>query len=247
MAEMGRHGDEGVLIDPRLDHHVHLDGRKPGFEGMVDAAQDLFWANGAAGHGGHRGCIQGIETDGETLQADLAQCLGQVAGKHCAVGGHGQIIDAGYGRQHGHQLGDTPAQQGLAPCEAQLGDSQLGSCTGHPGDLLEGQHVPARQESIAGPKHFAWHAVGAAQVAAVGERQAQIGQRPPQSVDGMLGHGGMVSSAVAAACRAAGVLMLVSMPGGSHSTSQSNPFRARQGERSPARKACTRWGWQRGP
>ncbi len=51
------------------------------------------------------------------------------------------------------------------------------------GDLLEGQQLGARQEPEVAPERLARHAVGAAQVAAIGDRDAQVEQRPPKLID----------------------------------------------------------------
>jgi hypothetical protein len=43
-------------------------------------------------------------------------------------------------------------------------------------DLLEGQQFSVRQKLIVGAEHFLWHAVGAAEVAAVGDRNTQVAE-----------------------------------------------------------------------
>src|SRR5947209_3597966 len=49
-------------------------------------------------------------------------------------------------------------------------------------DLFEGEQLAARQEAVVRPEHLARHAVGAAKVAAVRDRNAQIAQRTAEGV-----------------------------------------------------------------
>ena len=50
-------------------------------------------------------------------------------------------------------------------------------------DLLEGQHLVARQEREVAPEDLLRHAVGAAEVAPVGDRDPQVVDAPPEPVD----------------------------------------------------------------
>ena len=49
-------------------------------------------------------------------------------------------------------------------------------------DLLEGEQLGARQELVVGAEHLLRHAVDAAEVAAVGDRDAQVAQAPAPRV-----------------------------------------------------------------
>ena len=55
---------------------------------------------------------------------------------------------------------------------------------GQPGDLLVGQDLRARQERVVAPEDLRRHAVGAAEVAAVGDRDPQVVHAPAQQVGG---------------------------------------------------------------
>ena len=83
---------------------------------------------------------------------------GQLADEHRQVGAHGR----------------------LATGEAQAVDLEaLDEDPGQPLDLLERQHLAARQ-----PQHaLLGHAVGAAEVAAVGDRDAQVADGAPEGID----------------------------------------------------------------
>ena len=70
----------------------------------------------------------------------------------------------------------------LAAGEADLLDALGDEDAGEAGDLLEGQDLAAGQELVVAAEDLLRHAVGAAEVAAVGDGDAQVVQRPPQRV-----------------------------------------------------------------
>ena len=90
----------------------------------------------------------------------------------------------------GHQLHDVLPHQRLAAGDAQLVDAEGSKGRDQLVQLLERQHVLARQEG-----HPLGHAVGAAQVASIGDRQTQIGDAALEGIDqralpGRQGRGG---------------------------------------------------------
>ena len=101
--------------------------------------------------------------------------LGQLG----AVGGQGQLVQRAR-FQMARQALDQPhhalAHQGLAAGQAQLLRAQADEGRGDAVQLLERQHLGLRQEG-----HVLGHAVDAAQVAAVGDRHAQIGHRAAEA------------------------------------------------------------------
>ena len=58
---------------------------------------------------------------------------------------------------------------------------------GEANDLLEGQQRRLRQEAVVAVEDFLRHAVAAAEIAAVGDRDAQVAQRPLQAVEELAG------------------------------------------------------------
>jgi len=109
-----------------------------------------------------------------------------LAGEDRAVGGQREIeraaVARAQARQHLDQPLDVLAKQRLAACQAHLLDAVLDEQPRQPRDLLEGQQVGVRQEAVAAVEHLLGHAVGAAEVAAVGDRDAQVDQRPLQLI-----------------------------------------------------------------
>ncbi len=98
-----------------------------------------------------------------------------------AVGGQGQFLqtgDAAGVSQADQEIADALAHEGLAAGNAQplnaAGDEEQRQAL----HFLEAQEVAARQEG-----RVLAHAIGAAQVATVGHRQADIGQSPAEAID----------------------------------------------------------------
>ena len=86
---------------------------------------------------------------------------------------------------------------GSPPVSLQLAHAARDEGARQPVDLLEAQQILARQEG-----HGLGHAIDAAEVAAVGDRDAQIGDMPAEGVDqGLFGHASSLSSPCARALR----------------------------------------------
>jgi hypothetical protein len=84
--------------------------------------------------------------------------------------------------QHGDQALQILAQQRLAAGQAQLVHAVRGEEARHAGDFLEAEQRGVRQEGVLLVEHFLGHAVAAAEVAAVGDRDAQVAQRAAEAV-----------------------------------------------------------------
>ena len=70
----------------------------------------------------------------------------------------------------------------LAAGDPQLLDPERDERAGRPLDLLEGQDLVARQERVVLPEDLLGHAIGAPEVAAIGDRDAQVAHRAPERV-----------------------------------------------------------------
>ena len=108
----------------------------------------------------------------------------RLAGQHRAVGGQRQVAQAVLAEavEHADQRLDVAPQERLAAGHAELLDAAADEDPRHPRDLLERQQLGAVEELVAVPEHLARHAVGAAEVAAIGDRDPQIPERPCESV-----------------------------------------------------------------
>ena len=81
-------------------------------------------------------------------------------------------------RQRAEQRHDPAPHQRLAAGQPQLAHALGDEGAAQPVELLERQQVGLRQE-----RHVLRHAVDAAEIAAVGHRDAQIGDRAPERID----------------------------------------------------------------
>jgi len=156
----------------------------------------------AGQHVGHRkvdivhapedGVVQSVQADGHALQPGRCQRSG-LARQHRAVGGQRDVQRRAFGRaqlgQHGDQRLQPLAQQRLAAGQADLLHTVRHEDARQPGDLLEAQQAGLWQEHVVPVEHLLGHAVAAAEVAAVGDRDAQVAQRPAQAVGQQAGGG----------------------------------------------------------
>ncbi|MNJ65563.1 hypothetical protein D3C77_615810 [compost metagenome] len=112
--------------------------------------------------------VQAIQADVQPLDPGACQRFGKLDQLR-AVGGHHQFAQA---RQRGDALAQTDdalPDQRLAASQADLPHPQADEQPGDAHDLLETEHLLARQEG-----HVLGHAVDAAEVATIGHRHAQV-------------------------------------------------------------------------
>ena len=81
-------------------------------------------------------------------------------------------------------------QERLAAGQADLLDPERDERLRDPLELLEREQLLAVHEAVFLPEHRLRHAVGAAEVAAVGDRDPQVADRPSERVDGVHRHNG---------------------------------------------------------
>ena len=121
--------------------------------------------------------LEGVETHRDAMDARIAEGLG-LGPEENAVGGDGQIADARLGGDHLHEVSEVLAEERLAPGEPELVHPELGEGVDEARRLLEGEDVGAGQPRVL----FLGHAVGAAEIAPIGDGHAQVAQRPPERV-----------------------------------------------------------------
>ena len=187
-AEVLCHGHDLVLVHTPLHHHVDLDRTKPGFDGGGDAFEHSLQRKVHVVHRAEDAVIQGVHAHGEPLQAGVSQSPG-LGGECGAVGGQGQVFEAFDARQHLHQLGQIAPQQGLAAGQADLLHAQVHEDTRQAHQFFKAEDLALGQEGVVAAKHFLWHAVGAAKVAAVRDRQPQVMQCPAKRILGSADRG----------------------------------------------------------
>ena len=174
-------GDEVVqlvLVDALERDGVDLDP-EPGLDRGVDAVHHLGEAAPAGDLRELRG-VEGVERDVDPPDAAVGE-LGREAAELAAVGGQRQLLEraglevARHGAEEGH---DALADQRLAAGDPELLDTEADEGRAEPVELLERQQLGLGQEL-----HVLGHAVDAAEVAAVGHRDAQVGDRARERVD----------------------------------------------------------------
>ena len=169
---------ELVLVDAAQRHGVDLD-REPGSLRRREPFEDRL-EPAAAGDLGELRRVERVDRDVDPAHAAIAQFAG-VAGELAAIGRQGQLVEragADMPAERAEQGHDVAADQRLAAGQAKLFDAEPDEGAAHPVELLEGQKLGFRQKS-----HLFRHAIDAAEVAAVGDRYAQIGDGSSKRVD----------------------------------------------------------------
>src|SRR6202035_1445539 len=85
--------------------------------------------------------------------------------------------------QHLNEALEVAPQQRLSPGEADPRHALCGHHADDPGDLLEAEQLLACEKWKVAAEDLARHAVGAAKIAAIGDRDAQIPQGSSQAVE----------------------------------------------------------------
>ena len=126
--------------------------------------------------------VERVERDRHAVQARVGELRGH-ARQQRAVGRERDVADAGHGGEARDQLVDAAAHERLAARDAQLLDAHAGERARQALDLLERQQLLAAQELELLAEDLLGHAVDAAEVAAVGDRDAQIAHGPGELVE----------------------------------------------------------------
>ena len=167
-----------VLVDAPERHRIDLD-LEPGRLRGVDAGKHLVEI-APARDGAELVGVERIERDIDALDAVTCQLAGK-ARQLGAVGRQRQLVERAareMPRERADQRHDPAADQRLAAGKAELAHPLGDERGAQPVELLEGEQIGLRQE-----RHVLRHAIDAAEVAAVGDRNPQIGDRPPERVD----------------------------------------------------------------
>jgi hypothetical protein len=170
-----------VVVDAAFDHRVELDRPEAGVEGGGDAVQHPPQRHADVVHRREHRLVQGVQAHRHPCQAGGAQPV-RLAGQQRAVGGQRQVGDALDLTEHGHQRVELAAQQRLPAGQPDLGHPQRRGGADHPGDLLERQDLGAGEERVAAAEDLLGHAVRAAEVAPIGDRDAQIPQPTTKAI-----------------------------------------------------------------
>ena len=144
------------------------DPLETGFARRLDAVQHLLQAI-ATGEGGEAFALQRVEADVEAADAGGLQ-LGGALAQLRTVGGDRQVFQFRTLPQACQQAGDALAHQRLAAGDTNAPHAEADEGVGHRVKFLQAEDLVAGKEL-----HVFAHAVGAAEVAAIRHRQAQVG------------------------------------------------------------------------
>ncbi len=183
--QVGRLG----VVDATKQHGVDLDRRQPGLTRCGETVDHVVEPV-ASGDLFERDRIGRVEADVDPVESGLGQRLGGVLEAQ-TIGGHRR---AGFGRQRlgrGNELGQAAAKQRLSPSEPHVADTEdLDTDADQAHQLVVGERVLGRHPV----ETFGGHAVLAPEVAAIGQRHAQVCGDPAVCVDelhgSILGAGG---------------------------------------------------------
>ena len=178
--EKARHVDDALIIGAALHHHVDLDRLQSYPIGFLDALEHFAHRKVDVVHRPEYGVVERIQADCDALQSRVLQCL-RFLFQQGGVGGQCQI-KARFPGEHFNEPFQLPSHQRFASRDADLLDSMAGEHLHQAVDFVEAQQLGAFQELEVPAVHFLGHAVGAAEVAAVRHRDAQVAQRPPARI-----------------------------------------------------------------
>ena len=174
-----------VVVAASQQHHVHLHGREPGRLGGIHGPQNVAEVAPPADRRKALGS-QGVTAHVHPSQTGRGQLLGH-AGQLRPVGGHRQVLEPERG-QPGDEHREPLAHERLPAGDPHCGHTEAPGHASHPRDLVEREelvHAEEREPRLG-------HAVDAAQVAAIGDRDAKVVVHTPVAVDkrALQRHGG---------------------------------------------------------
>src|SRR3954468_5720638 len=177
--------DRLLLGEPAHRDRVDLDRVRLGvLREDLEAAQNAR-QRVAAGPLEEAGALERVDRDVEAVDARAHELLG-VALEQVAVRRDREVLDARHAGEHRGERREVAADEWLAAGQAHVADAHVGEQRDEPDDLLEAQDVVALEPR----QPLRRHAVLAAEVAAVGDGDADVGDPAPVAVDQRLaGHG----------------------------------------------------------
>ena len=167
------------VVDAALDDGVHLDA-EAGRGGGGDAVEHAADREADVVHGAERLVVERVEADGDALEAGRDERLGLLRQQRAVR--RQRDVEAAERRQALDQHLEVAAQERLAARDPDLLDAVRDERAREPLDLLEAEQLLAVHEAVAATEHLLGHAVDAAEVAAVGDRDPEVADRPAQGV-----------------------------------------------------------------
>ena len=160
-------------LTPRLITAFTFTG-KPGGDRGVDSLEHAVDGEVDVVQRAERRVVERVEADGDALQAGIGERL-RLRGEQRGVRRQRQVdVER---RELLDEALEVAADERLAAGDPDLARAERDERARDAGDLLERQQLLAVEEAVVAAVHLLRHAVGAAEVAAVGDRDAQVAQR----------------------------------------------------------------------
>ena len=179
MAEVARQRQDLVIVGAALDHAIHLDRRQARGGRGGDAVEHVAHGVIDVVHALESGVVDAVEADRDPVEAGILECP-RLLRQQRAVGGQGDFH--GELRQLFDQVFEVAAQERLAAGDADLFHAEVDEDMGDAHDFFEGQQLLAREIGVVVAKDFLRHAIHAAEIAAVGDRDAQVAHAPVATI-----------------------------------------------------------------
>ena len=169
-----------MLVQPSLDHRVHLHGH-PRRGRCVDPVEHPLHREVHVVHRLEGLVVERVQADGDAIEPGR--------GKRCGLRREERRVRRQRElrverREQGDQPVDVLPDERLAAREPQLVDAEADEDARHPLDLLEREQFLAVEEAVVAPEDLLRHAVDAAEVAAVGNRDPEVAERAAEAVQG---------------------------------------------------------------
>src|SRR5438552_10096885 len=176
LERQGGQRDDVLLVEATDDDRVQLDGLQSGGLGRLDARPDLRERPPA--HDPRQAIrIETVDVDVDAPEACGGESRGE-RGQPDAVRREGEIADTGDRGESRDDLDEVGTQRRLAARQPELAEPDPDGGARDRFDLRRGQQVGRRRIVIARERH----AVDAAEVAMIGERDAQVVDLAAESV-----------------------------------------------------------------
>ena len=171
-----------VIVDSALDHAVDFQGLEACLFRGSDAVEHPRHSRFLAIQRLEDAVIQRVKADCQPVEAGVKEGLRMTA-QVVAVGGQGNVVNAFQRCEPADQRRQVGPEQRFTAGQAQLADAQVGEEAHEAKELVVGQKLFLVEEVVIGAKDFSRHAVGAAEIALVYNRYAQIAQGAPETVN----------------------------------------------------------------
>ena len=176
LASETRQRQHLVLREAAHADRVDLHRLEPGRLRRVDARDDPL-EPAAARHLPETVRVERVEADVDAPQPRVPERL-RLLGQQQAVRRQADVADAVDLADHAHEHGQVAAHERLTARQPNLVHAQRGRHRDEVGDLLEAEQLAPIEKC-----HLLRHAIGAAEVAAIGHADAQVVVRAPEQIE----------------------------------------------------------------